>query len=339
MLYELSRLTQVFKERKVLDIEHLSIEKGKIYALTGANGAGKSTLLNILAFLDKPTTGEVRFCGEHVQYNRQRLLSVRRRIVLVDQYPIHFTGPVWKNVEFGLKVRGTPKKLRKKRIEEVLELVGMEGFRLADAHKLSGGESKRLALARALIIEPEVLLCDEPTANVDVENQEIIINILDRINRELQTSIVIATHYLSQSRRLAHHTLVLEYGALSDTMNENIFRCQAINKVEGFWVCKLSDRVDIRLASGLFPEMKKHCRIHINPRDIKFLAQAEKSQQENMLTGNIIQIEQDQDSIRLTIDCGITLHAMLTRAEYLQEQLMIGEKRTVCFSDTSIQLL
>ncbi len=219
MLFEAAKLTRTFKGREILNLSQFKLEKGKIYALIGANGAGKTTLLNLLALLDKPTSGQLFFCGQEVQYNRQQLLHLRRRIVLVDQHPILFTGPVWKNVEFGLKVRGIAKKIRRERTEEVLALVGMEEFYLADAHKLSGGESKRIALARALVIEPEVLLCDEPTANVDAENQEIILQILKRINRKKQTSILLATHYLSQSRRLAHHTLLLEHGALSETID------------------------------------------------------------------------------------------------------------------------
>lgn len=225
MLYEATGLTRIFKGRKILNLDHLEIEKQKIYTLIGANGAGKTTLLNLLAFLDRPTTGQLKFCGQRVITRSQQLLDLRRRVVLVDQYPILFTAPVWKNVEFGLKVRGVSKKIREQRVREVLELVGMEEFYLADAHKLSGGESKRVALARALVIEPEVLLCDEPTANVDEENQEIILRILERINTEKQTSIILATHYLAQSRRLADHTLVLEHGRLSNKSNENIYSC------------------------------------------------------------------------------------------------------------------
>lgn len=339
MLYELSRLTQIFKERKVLNIDHLSIEKGKIYALVGANGAGKSTLLNILAFLEKPTSGEIRCYGNPVRYQRQELLNLRRRIVQVDQYPIHFTGSVQQNVAFGLQVRKIPRKTRENRVEEVLKLVGMEEFRGQDARKLSGGESKRIALARALAIEPEVLLCDELTANVDVENREIILNILDRINKETQTSIVIATHYLSQIRRLAHHTLVLENGSLVKTMNENIFRCQRINKEEGVFVCEGDNEVPIYLPHNQFQGMKKYCRIHIQPKGIKFLAKDEQTKEKNVLIGQIIQIEKKQNAIRLTIDCGIKLHAMLTMDEYLQKQLMIGEKRRVYFFDRSILTL
>ncbi len=220
MLYNAAEMTRTFKGRQVLRLEHLAIEPHKIYGLIGPNGAGKTTLLNLLAFLDKPTTGSLQFQGQVVGYGKQQLLELRRRVVLVDQYPILFTGSVWKNVDFGLKVRGITKKLRASRVEQALELVGMEDFRRADAHKLSGGETKRVALARALAIEPEVLLCDEPTANVDEENQEIILRILQSINSEHRTSIILATHYLAHSRRLADHTLILEHGKLSTRTDE-----------------------------------------------------------------------------------------------------------------------
>jgi tungstate transport system ATP-binding protein len=224
MLYNISDLTRVYKGRTVLNLSCLSIEKEKIYALIGANGAGKTTLLNILAFLDNPSSGKIHFLDTPVHYGSSQLLKLRRRVVLLDQYPILFTGPVWKNVEFGLKVRGVPKSERKGRVEKALAMVQMENFLLADAHKLSGGESKRVALARALVIEPEVLLCDEPTANVDAENQEIILQILKTINREKRTSIILATHYLSQVRQLANHTLMLEHGCLSDKAVEIIYK-------------------------------------------------------------------------------------------------------------------
>ena len=216
MLYSANKLTKEFKGRTILNLEQLEIEKHKIYALIGANGAGKTTLLNLLAFLVPPSSGTLCFDGQNGMRSGKNMLDLRRRVVLVDQYPILFTGPVWKNVEFGLKVRGIAKAIREKRVMEVLKLVGMENFFQADAHKLSGGESKRVALARALAIEPEVLLCDEPTANVDEENQDVILSILERINEENRTSIIMATHYLAQSRRLAHYILMLEHGRLSE---------------------------------------------------------------------------------------------------------------------------
>ena len=337
MLYEARELSRVFKGRKVLALKHLAIEKNKIYALTGPNGAGKTTLLNLLAFLDKPTTGRLFFRNRAVQYNQKHLLALRRRIVLVDQYPILFTGPVWKNVEFGLKVRGVSKQLRRKRCKELLELVGLEDFLQADAHKLSGGESKRVALARALAIEPEVLLCDEPTANVDAENQEIILQILKRINKEKQTSIILATHYLSQSRRLAHHTLILEHGTLSDVLSENTYRCQTINRTDDFFTCTIHDQVRLHLPCTQFHGIKEHCKIHIDPEKIKLLSKPEEmTGQRNSLVGHLVQIEQDTNQIRLTMDCSITLQVVLTRKEYLQHQPIIGEQLTVILPEKSI---
>ena len=106
-----------------------------------------------------------------VCYTENDLLELRRQVVLVDQSPLLFTGSVAKNVEFGLRMRKIPAAERKKRVIEALELVGMAGFIEAEAHRLSGGETKRVALARALAVGPQVLLCDEPTANVDSENQ------------------------------------------------------------------------------------------------------------------------------------------------------------------------
>ncbi len=215
MLYSADRLKKIFKKKVILNLTDLHLEREQIYALIGANGAGKTTLLNILAFLEPATEGTLLFCDREVKYREQELLRLRRRVVLVEQYPILFTRSVWKNVAFGLKVRGLSKSTCRERVEEALENVGMEDFRYADAHRLSGGESKRVALARALAVNPEVLLLDEPTANVDSENQEIILRVLKKINTEKGTSIVMATHYLAQSRQLAHQAILLENGMLS----------------------------------------------------------------------------------------------------------------------------
>jgi tungstate transport system ATP-binding protein len=108
----------------------------------------------------------------------------------VDQYPILFTSTVFKNIEFGLKIRKLPAKKREKRIEEVLDMVGMRSFMHSRAHTLSGGETQRVAIARALAVSPQVLLCDEPTSNVDTENQATIINILKQINEQEGITII-----------------------------------------------------------------------------------------------------------------------------------------------------
>ena len=214
-LYELQKISQRYHGRVVLDIANLRLEPGRIYALTGPNGAGKSTLLRLLAFLEAPAGGSIFFRGEQVKFaSRHSLLMLRRRVALVDQHPVAFSTTVAKNIEIGLKIRKIPIDERTALVHAVLETVGLSQYSHSPATELSGGETQRLALARALAIQPEVLLCDEPTANVDVANQEIILQVLTRMNREHGVSIVFTTHDPQQAETLAHQHLRLEKGVL-----------------------------------------------------------------------------------------------------------------------------
>ena len=128
MLYELDNLKKQYGDRTVLNISSLSLSARKVYALIGPNGAGKWTLLNHLAFLDQPTSGVLKFRNKVVNSDKRHLVQLRRRVVLVDQSPILFSGTVWKNVEFGLKVRGVSKKERALKIPTILGEVGGHPF-------------------------------------------------------------------------------------------------------------------------------------------------------------------------------------------------------------------
>ncbi len=215
MVYHISQLTKVYGNRIVLDIPFLKIEKGWIYALLGPNGAGKTTFLNILGFLDTPTKGNIVFRSGKVQFAESYFQPLRKLVVMVEQHPILFTTTVYKNLEFGLKTRKIPKKKRELIIKESLELVGVRHLTEAPAHRLSGGETQRVAIARALAVNPEVLLCDEPTSSVDVDNQVAIINILKQINDFKKITILFTTHDRLQVASLAHHTLLLKDGKLA----------------------------------------------------------------------------------------------------------------------------
>ena len=222
MLYALSKITKQYGSRKIINILSMEIEKGTIYALLGPNGAGKTTLLNILAFLEAPTTGTIHYLSTRVIFSETYLQKLRRDIVMIAQNPILFTSTVYKNVEFGLKIRRIPQKKREIIIEETLDLVGMRNFAKAQAHKLSGGETHRIALARALAVSPNILLCDEPTSNLDMENQVAIINTLRQINEQKKITIIFTTHYKHQVSSLAHHTFFLNHGKLTTEIQENI---------------------------------------------------------------------------------------------------------------------
>lgn len=212
MLYTLEHLVYRYGARDVLDIAHLDFEQGRIHALVGHNGAGKTSLLMILAFLTAPTSGRVTFMGTPVEDSEKARQRLRREVVLVPQHPIMFSTSVCANIEFGLKIRKIGRERRVRIVDEVLEMVGLSRYKLAMAHELSGGETQRVALARALALSPRVLLCDEPTASVDMANQGVIADLMHRANMERGATIIFTTHDRAQALSLAHNIVALENG-------------------------------------------------------------------------------------------------------------------------------
>jgi tungstate transport system ATP-binding protein len=338
MLYELHKLTRVHQGRSVLDIPELTIPAGKITSLLGPNGAGKTTLLQLLAFLDTPSSGEVRFCTKPVDFTEKALQPLRRRVVLVDQYPILFTGSVLRNLEFGLKVRKIDPKKRGSVIDEALEMVGMKDFLNAEAHKLSGGETKRVALARALVVKPEVLLCDEPTANVDAENQEIIQGILERANGKEKISIIFATHSLSQAERLAHQTVILKDGRLSGLARENVLPATLMEQKDGRFICQLPNDVRITVpvtgCSGA-----NTVRLFLNPEKIRLIQNDEGlAAHNNLLPGTVTQIAQANGQIKTTVDTGVPIDIFLSSSEYRNRPPLIGDAVYIDIPDEAITI-
>lgn len=194
-----------------LSIEALSLFPQRIYALTGPNGSGKSTLLRTLALLTPPQRGTVCFANADESQDQQR-----RKVTLVEQSPYLFKGTVSDNLAFGLKLRGIKGNDQQRRILSALELVGLGGFEQRKADKLSGGEAQRVAVARALALEPEVLLLDEPTSNIDSHNLQLFETLLRRLP-EHGVTVVFSTHDIAQPERLGIETIRIENGRLSDS--------------------------------------------------------------------------------------------------------------------------
>ena len=343
MLYNLEDIKRIHGSRTVLNIAKLEIRPNQVYTLVGPNGAGKTSLLKILAFLDRPSSGHLFFRGRQVLYRNKHMYQLRRRVVLLDQSPIMFTGSVWKNVEFGLRVRKVVRQERKQRVEEALELVGMERFSHYNAHGLSGGETKRVALARALVLQPEVLLCDEPTANVDNENQEIILEILTKINKEQNSSIIFSTHYLSQAHRLADHTLLLQQGSLSDIASENIYRTSVVDHKKTSLVCQLTGQLFLSLPKNIFPDDVNTGKLHIDPNCILLNPATANAEDGNTLNGHIIELSQSSGRVKITIDVGVKMNLVLAMEEYRLDKPAIGDKSKIfiphtCINFTSVDL-
>ncbi len=339
MLYSLTQVTQQYNERVVLDIDHLEIESGRIYALLGPNGAGKTTLLNILGFLETPTTGRMVFRGQAVAASRAAMLHLRRQVVVVDQHPIMFSTTVSNNIEFGLKIRRMEKEARQRVVDEVLEMVGLRPFKSARAHELSGGETQRLALARALALAPSVLLCDEPTASVDAENQAVISVLLQQINAARGTTIIFTTHDRLQAAALAQDTLVLENGRLAATTYENSYACSLLSGGNGCLRCSLHGRVAIPFATPpSADQLKRSGRVYIDPEKIT-LSRTDDLHANEGVMGTIVLIMAEGEKIRAVVNIGVLMVVLMDRASYQHQRPAIGETMHLRFAPDAVTLL
>jgi len=196
-----------------LSISRLDFEPGRIYMLAGPNGAGKSTLLHLLALLLPPDRGAIIFDGSTVDGAAQRQ-QLRQRITLVEQSPYLFDTTVYDNLAFGLRLREVRGDLQRHRIARALGSVGLEGFESRQARALSGGETRRVALARAMVLRPKVLLLDEPTEGLDQRSLPLFEECLAALPGKGVT-VIISTHDNDQQRRLQGEVLHLEAGRLA----------------------------------------------------------------------------------------------------------------------------
>jgi tungstate transport system ATP-binding protein len=205
-------LVKKFEGRSVIDGLSHHFEAGKTHLLMGSNGCGKSTFLRICALLDQADSGKLifTFSGRELPVD----LDLRRRITLVLPKVGLFNTSVFNNIAYGLKIRGMSKRERIERVEKILEFIGLNHKRNQNALTLSSGESQRVGIGRALVIEPDLLFLDEPTNSIDVKNVEIIEKIILTMKDAGQPTIIMTTHDLSQAERLSDCILQMRDGKI-----------------------------------------------------------------------------------------------------------------------------
>jgi tungstate transport system ATP-binding protein len=206
------RLVIGYGRRTVLDIEQLSLAPGKTLALLGPNGAGKSTLLRVLALLERPAAGRLTLLGEAVTDGERRRLDLRRRMATVFQAPLLTDQTVMENVALGLRFRGIHGPRADARVRHWLERLGIGHLAGQRARTLSGGEAQRASLARAFVLEPELLFLDEPFASLDQHGREALALELEAILHESRIATVLVTHDRAEAMMLGHDVAVLMDG-------------------------------------------------------------------------------------------------------------------------------
>lgn len=213
MQITLSNITKHYHNKTVLDIPKLDFNIPKIYGVLGPNGSGKTTLLKIIGGLVKPSTGEVKYDGEALDDQRRQLITY------VSQTPYLFRTSVFYNIAYPLKIRGFDQKTIQDKVLKVSSDLGLESFQQKLATTLSAGESQKVALARAMVFEPKVLLLDEPTANIDRPTESFLEHYISNYQTEHQATIILVTHDFELATRLCAQLFYLENGFLVSDLN------------------------------------------------------------------------------------------------------------------------
>ncbi|MEW5909492.1 MAG: ABC transporter ATP-binding protein, partial [Thermodesulfobacteriota bacterium] len=214
----------------VLEIPELTVTEGERFIIIGPNGAGKSTLLQAFSALIKPSEGKIFFRGKEIGADIP-ILEFRRKMAMVLQEPLLFNTSVYRNVASGLKIRGLSKDRIEPIVEKALVRFGIDHLRDRSARTLSGGEARRVSIARAFAVDPEILLLDEPFSALDPIIREILIEDLDRVLRETRITTVFVTHDRAEAFRLASRIGIMDSGKLLQTGSPEDVMKSPVNEI------------------------------------------------------------------------------------------------------------
>ncbi|MCP4670489.1 MAG: energy-coupling factor ABC transporter ATP-binding protein [Desulfobacula sp.] len=287
-LYHLKNICHYYGPTKVLDIDELKIKKGSITGLIGPNGSGKTTLLKLLAFAQKPTEGQIFYKGRN-EFPFSK--NIRSKITLLTQKPYLLKRSVFENIAYGLKIKKESKTLKdinsfEKRVGKALLNVGLDYKEFKDRkwHELSGGEAQRVAMAARLILQPEVLLLDEPIASVDAKSAKLIRKASLNAQKKWGATLIIASHDLQWLYSICDKQLAMFKGKLFSTGVENIISGPFEKQDEQTLIKRLNDSQLIKLPAPA----KLPCNAIIKKKNI--LLALEKQEEHgtlNQLSGQV----------------------------------------------------
>ncbi len=341
--------------RPILAVEELDVQTGEVLAVVGPNGAGKSTLIHVLALLERPSAGEVLFDGRPVRGN---LLPYRRRMAVVFQEPLLLDVTVESNVGSGLALRGVPRDERKRRVRHWLKRFAIEELAGRSARTLSGGEAQRTSLARALALEPEVLLLDEPFASLDEPTRRTLIDDLDRVLGETDAAAVFVTHDRAEALRLGDNVAVIIAGRIRQVgPPSRVFSAPADEEVGAFLGVETIVPGHVRSLEGGLAVVEVGARrveaaavadaagevlVCLRPEDV-VLSPAEDhsglTSARNRLPAVVRRIVNVGPLARVDLDAGFPLVALITKQSLEELTLDEGSRVVASFKATAVHLI
>ncbi len=339
----------------LLNKVNLSVERGEIFTVIGPTGAGKTTLLRLINLLDRPSAGDIYFDGEKITGSSGNVVQVRRRMAMVFQKPAVFNSTVYENVAYPLKVRGYHEKTDRTRVYGLLDTIGLGGYAKRKAKTLSGGEAQRVALARAVVSKPDLLLLDEPTANLDPGTVKMIERLVMDFNRERGLTVIMSTHDMQQAQRVAGRVGVLMNGRLVQVGRpgdvffspgnariagfvgmRNLLKGHIVHSKSGIVVVDVDGR-DIEAVSDL--PAGTAVEIFIRPEDVVLSKLASDSSARNDLRCIIRSLSSNGPLCTVIVDCGFPLEVLITGRSAVELELSQGQEMYASFKASAVRVL
>jgi tungstate transport system ATP-binding protein len=353
-LLTLRNVTVRHGEHVALQSAALEVYAGEVLALIGPNGAGKSTLLRVMGMLQRPDQGTVVFRGQDALNGNS--LELRRRIATVFQEPLLLNATVHQNAALGLKLRGIGRAEIDRRLGPWLQKLSIAHLATRSARTLSGGEAQRTSLARALVLEPELLLLDEPFSALDPSSRDALLCDFQGIVKETGITTVFVTHDRDEAFALANRVGVLNQGYLLQIgSREDVFlrpETESVAEIVGienrlagvvetsdgdYITVKISDvriRAKGRLSTGTTVV------VCIRPEEVSLSLAPCEANDQNRLTGKVIAVSPGMIHHRISLDCsGFNLVALVDRKESFDLNLTEGDKLAVVFSPNAVHVI
>ncbi len=320
--YQLHNIQFYYAQQLALSLENLSIADGKMTALLGDNGSGKSTLLNILAFLNVVDSGELVYKAQPVKAST--LINLRRRVGLLPQKPFMLKGTVYDNINLGLTLQG--KKQRTQKIKQVLQRLDIAAIAKQQANLLSGGQLQKVALARILVLEPEVLLLDEPFSYLDQQAAQQLEDFLRGYCTETGQTLIFSTHNRLQGFALADKVISLSQGRQVMSPLINLFQGQIHQHI---FECH-----QLRIILPEADYVGQH--VSIDPQDIVLSADKIISSMRNQFQGRVIMIADENGRAYVKVDVGQVFQVLITYQALMELKLELGKAVWIHFKSNAV---
>lgn len=321
--YQLTDIKFFYADKLALSLPTLNIRAGKITALIGPNGCGKSTLLSLLAFLQKNQQGQICFFSQPI---KQKIsASLIKQVSFLPQKPYLLRGTVVDNLFLTMKFHHI-KADYLKTIQLTLEKLGIASLSQQQAKTLSGGELQKVALARAIITQPKVLIMDEPFNCLDQNSEQLLVQLMTRYSKDNHKTLIFSTHNRLQGIAIADDVISLFKGKLIKTPLLNLFQGCTQNQLFN------TGKIQMMLTDNAH----NYQHVSINPNKIVLSREPLVSSIRNQFQGKVTAISEEKDKIRVTVLAGEFFHVLITYQSLKDLNIALGELLWVSFKSNSI---